>query len=556
MVSSSELLDSRRLTGPNLLGPSPGAVCDVRIEEARATEFVDAWRERMTTMLDAIGWGGEETIVRAFEGGVNLAITAPIDVLYAATEVNEWAVAAAGGDGGDFEVARARLAGEIERERDPALLALDAAATEHGVRFLSDDEFVSVGSGRGSQTWAAGELPDPNDVNWNEISDVPVALITGTNGKTTTTRLLGAIVKAAGRIAGMTSTDGVIVGGEMVDAGDWSGPGGARMALQDRRVEIALLETARGGLLRRGIGVKNAEAALVTNIGDDHLGEFGVADLGGLAETKLVVARAIGASGRLILNADDPELARRGPRCGVPLGWFGMSAPPSGDPTAFVDDGRIVIVEKGNRIVELPIADVPLALGGAARHNVANAMAAALVARALDLSAEAIIGGLTSLAPSVTENPGRLNVFEVGGATAIVDFAHNPQGFEALLDVARALPAKRRLVVIGQAGDRDDGSIRALGTLAGRLAPDRFVLKEMDHYLRGRAPREVPGMIADAFVAAGGSPGAVEYAPNELDAVERALAWARAGDQLILTVHEKRDQVIARLTELASKGVE
>lgn len=552
-----ELIDSRRLTGPNLVGARPGAVCDVRLSPDERDAFVAAWEAHARRMLDAIGWPDEVTRVRVFDGGANLSITAPIDALYAATEVNEWTVGAAGcpleeGPPAPFASARDRLAGEIAGERNPPLIALEAAAAARGVRFLSDDDLVSVGSGRGSSTFPVGAIPDPAEIDWSGVSDVPVALITGTNGKTTTTRLLAAIAAADGRVAGISSTDGIVVDGRVVDAGDWSGPGGARAVLRDRRVEVAFLETARGGMLRRGLGVRRADAALVTNVGEDHLGEFGVQDLGGLAETKLVVARAIDARGRLILNADDAELRHRGAACGVPVGWFTEAAEPRGADglAGGIQDGRIVLFEGGRPILELPAAELPITLGGAARHNVMNALAAALVARTLGFSPDPIERGLRALGSSSTENPGRLNVFELGGVTAIVDFAHNPHGFRALLDVASALPARRRLVVLGQAGDRDDDAIRSLGTLAGEFAPDRLIVKEMESYLRGRAPGDIPRLLIDAFVRAGGDAAAVETTQDELEAVEHALAWAETGDLLVLTVHESRDPVLRWLEGL------
>src|SRR5206468_3212752 len=144
--------------------------------------------------------------------------------------------------------------------------------------------------------------------------DVPTALVTGTNGKTTTVRLLGAIAAAAGRVAGVTSTDRVTVGDQVVAVGDYSGPNGARTVLRDRRVEVAFLELARGGILRRGLAVPRAHVALVTNVANDHLGEFGIFDVPALADTKMVVARAVGPAGRVVLNADDPLLLERGAR--------------------------------------------------------------------------------------------------------------------------------------------------------------------------------------------------------------------------------------------------
>src|SRR5262249_33438447 len=183
--------------------------------------------------------------------------------------------------------------------------------------------------GRGT-AWRACPVEEPpgvlEQIRWNGISDAPAALVTGTNGKTTTVRLLGAIAQAAGLTAGVTSTDGVSVGEEVVAEGDYSGPNGARTVLRDRRVDIAMLEVARGGILRRGLAVPRVRAALVTNVANDHLGEVGIFDLDSLADVKMVVAKAIGPEGRIVLNADDALLLERGARLTKPVCWFTLDA--------------------------------------------------------------------------------------------------------------------------------------------------------------------------------------------------------------------------------------
>jgi UDP-N-acetylmuramyl tripeptide synthase len=176
------------------------------------------------------------------------------------------------------------------------------------------------------------------------------------------------------------------------------------------------------------------------------------------------------------------------------------------------------------------------------------------VASALDVPPAAITGGLTEFASSAAANPGRANLWDVNGARVIVDFAHNPHGLRAMVAMAMALDAGRRAIVIGQAGDRDDGAIAELARVAAALEPDRVFVKEMDHYLRGRAPGEVPGMIARELAAAGLPAAAVSHHPSELDAVRAALAWARPTDLVLLTVHEDRDAVTALLAAAGRTG--
>jgi cyanophycin synthetase len=557
-------LDSRRLTGPGLLLDRAGAVLEVALPEGPAGEAaVGRWREELERLLAALGWAGETLAVRRFPGGASLAFTAPPDALYAATEINEqaWAAALARHDGSEppaFADAVERLAGEIAREQNPALLALRAEAGRRGVACLLGEGLVTLGLGAGSRTWPEDALPSPAEVDWSGIRDVPVLLVTGTNGKTTTVRLTAAIAREAGVAAGITSTDRVEVAGESLDQGDCSGPMGARTLLRDRRVELAILETARGGLLRRGLAVERAAAALVTNVAADHLGEFGIGDLADLAEVKLLVTRVVPPEGRVVLNADDPELAGRGSRPGsfrAPVVWFTLNpANPlvqshlaAGGEAWLQEQGELVHARGTVREPLLPVADIPLALGGAARYNVANALAAAALATAAGLPATAIAAGLRSLHPTPDDNPGRTNLLERRGVHILLDYAHNPHGLTALLELAATLPAERRLIVLGHAGDRTDEALRDVARTAWTFRPDRVVVKELPTMLRGRAPGEVPAVFLDELRRLGAPEEMLSEAPDEPEAVRQALAWARPGDLLLLLVHTDREAVLEML---------
>ncbi|MHC4408767.1 MAG: Mur ligase family protein, partial [Planctomycetota bacterium] len=308
-----EVLESRRLTGPNLVSDQPGAVLQVAADE-RAIEL---WRSRARAMLDAVGWHDERIGVRTFRGGADLFVSAPIDALYAACELNEWAATQT-----PLEEAARRIAEVIEQERNPKLLALRDAATTHDVCFLWDDDFVSAGMGEGSLVWATDDLPSAEEVDWNVVHDVPTVLVTGTNGKSTTVRLVASIVKAAGRTPGFCTTDYIRIGDQTLDEGDWTGPGATRKVLRHSRTQVAILEVARGGLLRRGLGVERADAAAILNVSADHLGEFGVDDVATLVTTKFLVARA---ARRLVLNADDEGVRARGHEVEMPVTWFSLS---------------------------------------------------------------------------------------------------------------------------------------------------------------------------------------------------------------------------------------
>ncbi len=579
-MAGFELLESRRLTGPNLFWNHPGAVIDLAVPaELDAAALGRLWATEARQRLRAVGWGQHQTHARTFTGGISLVLSAPVDALYAACELNEMALAAAqdrfrtGADRSapaesepavsEIEQLRSTIAAEV----NPPLLALKQAAEERGVAFLSDDEVASVGLGTGSVSWPVDALPDPSEVPWDDVHDVPVLVVTGTNGKTTTVRLLASIMRAAGLVAGSTSTDGITVGGDLVDAGDWSGPGGARAVARDRRVEIALLEAARGGLLRRGLGVVDANAAAVTNVAADHMGEFGVSDLDELADVKLVVTRAA-EHGVVVLNADDEHLTaavkRRAESGSGPLRITWCTLHPTrpeiqahlarGGVVCTIDDSELVILEGRDRTQVTGLSDIPVCLGGAARHNVYNALTAAGLARAVGVSAEDIARGLAAIGGSADDNRGRGNFFRFGTTTALVDFAHNPHGLAALGHTVEQLPHARLLVAIGQAGDRDDHSIRALARAALEMGPDRILIKELDAYRRGRQPGEVPGLLEDELQRSGAAADLWAHAGSDTEAARMALAWAQEGDMLVLTVQSELAAVLALMADLDEAG--
>jgi len=563
-----KLLDSRRLTGPNLLQEQPGAVLDVALDPTEAEVAVAAWRERARALLDAVGWTAEETAVRLFPDGASLSFSARVDCLYAATEVNEeaWRAAEAavrGEPAPDLADAADRLRAAIDRESNPALLALQAAAEARGVAFLSDDEVVSVGLGTGSLSWPVRELPALDEIPWERVHDVPVVLVTGTNGKTTTVRLLAAMARAAGLAAGLTSTDRIEVDGELIERGDCSGPGSARTLLRDPRVELAILETARGGMLRRGLAVRRAEAAAVTNIAADHLGEFGVNDLEALAEVKILVARAVGSEGKLVLNGDDPLLVARAGRLTAPVAWFSLDPERPAfqellgpDTTAWVlHNGEIERWHGGWKQTLAHVDEIPIAFGGAARHNIANALTALALGAAIRLPDEPMLRALRQVRGTAEDNPGRANLLELGGTKILLDYAHNPHGLTALLGLATNLPGRRRLLlVLGQAGDRSDEAIRDLARTAWSIRPDRIIVKELPEMLRGRSEGEVPAILEDELRRLGAPEESLGRASNEIEAVREALAWARPGDQLVLLVHTQRDAVFELLGRLRDSG--
>jgi UDP-N-acetylmuramyl tripeptide synthase len=330
------------------------------------------------------------------------------------------------------------------------------------------------------------------------------------------------------------------------------------MVLRQAEVETAILETARGGILRRGLPVERADVAVITNIADDHLGEFGIDSLDDLAETKLLVARALGEHGTLVLNADDQILVQHSSGVRAQIIYFSLNPESTviarhleGGGTAVLADGKTIVVAQGAQRTELAaLVEVPITFHGIAQYNVANALAAVGAGHALGIDLTKLAATLKRFGHALDDNPGRANLLELGGVRILVDFAHNPHGMSALVGVAQTLPANRRLVLLGQAGDRNDEAIRELARAAWTLQPDHVVVKDMETYLRGRAPGEVPRLLAEEFSRLGLSDDAISWAGPEMAGVRRALEWAQPGDLLVLAVHQDRAAALALLDRL------
>jgi UDP-N-acetylmuramyl tripeptide synthase len=532
-VEAPAFSDSRRLLGPSRWLDAPGAVLEGHVAAEHAAAMAAAWRVIVTRLVAALGWPAPVLAVQQHAGHLVLAFTAPGDRLLTATEVNEWAWEAAGRELGLGNAPPRLSPGDLPRNEAEAVAQL-AALTEIERRSPSSELAVHAGAAQ------------------------HVALVTGSNGKTTTTRLIAAMTTANGWRSGWNCTDGVFIEGAAVEQGDWSGPAGAQRVVGDPAVEAAVLETARGGMLRRGLGVLGADVAVVTNVEADHFGEYGVHSLADLALVKLVVAKGLRPHGVLVLNADDDTLRAAPLPDGVRVRWFSATGAARGVTVSAWREGEQLWLDDETGRHDLgPLVTMPLTADGSATYNIANILAAAMAASVLGVPAETIAEVVAQFGSRPEDNAGRLSRFRLDGFEILLDYAHNPTGLTGLLAVARSLHPKRLLLLLGQAGNREDDALAALATAAWSGRPDRIVLKELEGYRRGRERGEVPALLGEELRRLGAAPEQLVTVLDEVEAVEAALAWARPGDLLVLPVHglEARGEVLARLAARGAASV-
>ena len=375
-------------------------------------------------------------------------------------------------------------------------------------------------------------------------SRVPIAAITGTNGKTTTARMLAHIAKMAGYTPGLTTTDGVYIDGQRTVEGDMTGPVSARMVLSDPHIDLAVLETARGGLLRAGMGVPEVDVGAVLNVAADHLGLKGIDTLEQLAEIKRIVIEV--ARDCAVLNADDANVLKMSGYTDAKTICYVTMNPShalvrehirAGGRACALEAGvnghMITLYDKGSHIPLMWTHLVPATLEGRALHNVQNAMFAAALAFSLGIKLDAIRQGLRTFDTTFFQAPGRMNVFDEHPFKVVMDYAHNAHAVGMMADLAQRLDVTgRRIVVVAAPGDRRDEDIQDIArAVAGRF--DHYLVKR-DDSLRGRDGDEVPRIIARALLAAGVAEAAIEQIPDEQQAIDAALRMGRPGDLLLV----------------------
>lgn len=390
---------------------------------------------------------------------------------------------------------------------------------------------------------------------------IPVITVTGTNGKTTTSRLLAHLLMAHGLTTGMTNTDGIYINGRQIESGDCSGPRSARNVLFHPEVDAAVLEVARGGVLREGLGFDQSQVAVVTNIGEgDHLGMNYIETVEELAQVKGVTVRNISPKGYAVLNAQDPLVAAMSSTTAAQTIFFSMDKHhpvlathrSQGKRSVFVE-GEAIIATEGAWRDSIPLSDVPITGNGRIGFQVQNVMAAVAAAWALGIPSETIRRGLSSFASDTDNAPGRFNTFKINGATVVADYGHNPDAMKALVQVVEATPANKRVLVISAAGDRRDEDIRVQTSILAPAFDDAIIYQ--DAAQRGREDGEVMALLREGFERVSNQPGYrikhMAEVRGELLAIDAAIARLQPGDFCLVLI----DRVEEALEHLRAKAV-
>jgi cyanophycin synthetase len=369
-------------------------------------------------------------------------------------------------------------------------------------------------------------------------SRIPIIAVTGTNGKTTTTRLLAHIVKNVGYRVGFTTSDGIYVQNHMLEKGDTTGPMSAEFILKDPTVEFAILETARGGILRAGLGFSRCDIGIVTNIKEDHLGLSDIETIEDLARVKSVVAKSVKKDGWAVLNAEDESCVKIANELDCRVAYFSLDENnpvikaqcKAGGISAVYENG-FVTIKKGDWKIRIEkVTTIPLTFGGKARFMISNVLAATLAAYLSGFKTESIRWSLETFIPSPALTPGRMNIFNFNQFRVMIDFAHNPAGYSAIEEFLTSIDSPKKIGIISGVGDRRDEDITECGRIAGRMF-DHIIIRQEKH-LRGRTEENINELILNG-ISTSGKKVTYEIIPKEIEAIKHSISIAEQGTFIV-----------------------
>ena len=491
VVGDGESAISQLIEKENTKNPQRGEGHEKPLTKITVDKIVEAYLKRQNKSLDDIPAYGETVYLRENDnlstGGIAVDVTDKLHPENVKSAV--LASKAIGLDIAGVDITVSDISKPLA-ESGGAVIEINAAP---GIRM---HHFPSAGKSRNVAAEIV-KLLCPEDKRYS----IPIISVTGTNGKTTTVKMINHILRSMGRCVGMTATDGVYINDECIKLGDNTGPISARTILMDKRIEYAVLETARGGIINKGLGYDLADVGIITNVQEDHLGIDGVHTIEDLAYIKSLVAEAVKNTGYAILNADDENCVKMADRIKSNIIFFSLKYDNAiivehtkKGGTAFYYNEESILIDEGGKIISvMDIKNMPSAMGGILKHNIYNALAAAAGAYGAGIKICDIQKGLSTFNSDAKDNPGRFNVFDVNGVKVVIDYGHNIDGYKNVLNSLKNLKKNRLIGVIGVPGDRTDSSSLMIGELCGNFF-DRVYVKE-DKDKRGRKCGEVADIL-------------------------------------------------------------
>lgn len=549
---------SSRLLGQNRFFTSAGAVLDVVIQHDN-DDLVKCYLNELERLLVALPIKEYEIKTLVFSSGVNIALKYPYDLLMVACEILDWVWEdivdlTDRGIPVNFERSVKRFKKIIKENQKVILRKIYAKAQSLGFNFFIYKDLLILGSGKQQFRAPLNLITKLGDIPWKKIGNIPSVLITGTNGKTTTTRLTEFICRKAGLFSGYCSTDWVMVNGKSLGEGDLSGPTGHQMVLMHPKLDVAVLEVARGGLVKRGLLPNYATAATVTNIAYDHIGQNGIDTLLELAKTKGVVYSALANDGLAVINLDDeyiPQLQidKRKAYLSTKMSAIEIRRYLTCDNfVVYLENSLIIIATQKQDIKLNDITTVPLTVCGLAKYNFENILHAVALTYALGIEPHLIQRGLRLFGGDVKSNFGRWNHYHsIRYGELVVDIAHNPAGLLSVLNLAKDYRKLHGLtgqlgLMYGVTGDRRE-TLPEIAEIICKMEVDFVVIKEFQESLRGSELGEMPQLVYEALIAGGYPDTQIKIIPNELEAVQFILNQAQPQDFWMLCTHDLLSEV-------------
>ena len=555
-----------RLMGSNIYFSGTGAALDITLsgqDLKDMSKLIKLYEVELERIMQALNWSGYKTGIRVYSKGFKYALSAPADLLFCAIYVlrqtgesayNQYKT----GEPNPIQDILEYIEPEIKSELDLKYRAICDEARRRSLNVFLEKYDICIGSGKYAYR---ADIDDIilRDIPWDEIKEVPSVMVTGTNGKTTTVRLTAYIARHAGKKVGYCSTDWVMVGDEIVEKGDLSGPTGSLRVMMHPEVELAVLEVARGGLVRRGLIADYVRGATVTNVSEDHLGQDGIENLEDMAESKSLVYDAVRAGGYRVINLDDDELRKRvstlpGKKILItqrPLTNKDVKACLKyADHVCYIKDNAFYWKTGDTEEMVATFEETPITVNGMAKHNVENAMNAICLSYILGLTKEQITEGLRTYENTAENNHGRANTFKHNGGTIIVDFAHNPAAIGAILNMAHAYlkPGGKLSMLVGNTGNRlklTDGICQ----MVVDAKVDTVMIKEIPNYLRGAKLGQIPKMIEDSLLEKGLKKKQIIMIGDEETALEHTLDTMQPGDVCAFLCHSNTGHILEELNK-------